>query len=84
VNRRLRVDRLRAAYLPIRPEFIDPQARVAHVKRGLDHHGQSSFVVGAASTNGQLAAERDATGPIRIYTLTYVAGDVAGNTSLAS
>jgi hypothetical protein len=45
---------------------------------------QSSFVVGAASTNGQLAAERDATGPIRIYTLTYVAGDVAGNTSLAS
>jgi hypothetical protein len=40
----------------------------------------SGWSVGTADTSGQLRAERSTTGRGRVYTLTYVARDVAGNT----
>ena len=42
------------------------------------------FVIGTASTTGQLRAERAGTGTGRIYTLTYKGVDVAGNSALCT
>jgi len=39
----------------------------------------TGFSLGTADTSGQLRAERSTTGHGRVYTLTYVARDVAGN-----
>jgi Bacterial Ig-like domain (group 2) len=42
------------------------------------------FVIGTASTNGQLRAERLGSGTGRVYTLTYTGTDLAGNTATCS
>jgi len=39
------------------------------------------WTIGTADTAGQLRAERAGTGPGRVYTLTYMGADSAGNTS---
>ncbi len=42
------------------------------------------FVIGTASTTGQLRAERSGTGTGRIYTLTYKGVDLAGNSAVCT
>jgi hypothetical protein len=42
---------------------------------------QQVFVIGTASNNGKLLADRDSKGTGRVYALTYRGSDVAGNTA---
>jgi large repetitive protein len=59
----------------------EPDTGTGSVDTPLDIQG---FVVGTASTTGQLRAERGGAGSGRVYTLTYKGMDVAGNSALCA
>lgn len=51
---------------------------------GKDGTDSLGWTLGAADVNGQLRAARPSSGPGRVYTLTYQAGDAAGNAATCS